>query len=245
MTLRRHLGSFVGSSPGRSPATGGDCALTPRAARIAVEPLHGIVCHLALGAAIIGAPVVNISVSGVALMRDAVAQWPILRTRIPAELHIQATAHPLSLELVHLTGRIAGCAFGQPDTAVVGAIARHFAPELEAADVVAAEASSGPGGRVAYWYRGRDNCGLYYIERGGAIERFVLTFLGNYLEGGAMRPVRFGIVASELDLTGDSAVGVRWLETLDAEELTASLRFIKRIPGLDPLARDTIVTLIC
>lgn len=190
-------------------------------------------------------PVVNISISGIALSRGVVAEWPAVGARMPAELDLAGTTHPLSLELVHLTGAIAGCAFREPSDTLVLGIECHFAVELEAADVVAVHAATDRGGGRAHWYRGRGNSGLYYAKRRGVIERFALTFLGNYLEGGAMRPIRFGIVASDTDLGRDPAEAVRWLQAIDAEQLTTALRFVQGVRGLDPVDADAIVRLIC
>lgn len=247
MALRRYLGALLTWHRRRGfAAAGGAHSWALRAPRIAVEPLHDIACRLALAGRTVSVPVVNISISGVALSRGAVAEWPPLGVRIPAELDIVGATHPLSLELVHLTGAIAGCAFREPSDTLVLAIECHFAVELEAAEVVSVHVASDAAADVrSQWYRGRSNCGLYYTRRGGAIERFALTFLGNYLEGGETRPIRFGIVASDTALIGDPAAGVRWLQAIDAEQLTAALRFVKRIRGLDPADRDAIVELIC
>jgi hypothetical protein len=247
MTLRRYLsGLLTWHRRGGFAPTGGAHPWAPRAPRITVEPLHDIACRLTLAGTSVSVPVVNVSISGVALRRDGIAEWPPLGARIPAELDIVGTTHPVSLELVHFTGAIAGCAFREPSDTLVLAIECHFAVELEAADVVSVQVAGDAAADVrTRWYRGRSNCGLYYTKRGGAIEHFALTFLGNYLEGGAMRPIRFGIVAGDIALIGDAASAVRWLQAIDAEQLTAALRFVKRIRALDPADRDAIVELIC
>jgi hypothetical protein len=246
MAFGRYLSTlFARHRTGELPSTRGARAWTRRSARVAVEPLHGIQCRLTLAGTTVSVPVVNISISGIALPRAALAEWPAVGVRVPAELDIVGTTHTLSLELVHVTGAIAGCAFRQPSDTLVLAIECHFAVELEAAAVVRVDVPSDAGGDGGgYWYRGR-NCGLYYMKRRGAVDRFALTFLGNYLEGGVTRPIRFGIVASDVDLFADPAGAVRWLEVIDAEQVSTALRFVTGIRGLDAADSDAIVRLIC
>lgn len=242
MDLPAFLQSALAGGPRGQGAAGPD----PRRAapRIRIGPLHSTAFTWHAAGGQVNVPVANLSASGVALLRSALPGPP--GPAMEGLLQLGDRREPVALEPVHTTHDVVGCAFRAPGAALVDAINAHLAAELRALEMVRAEeatlAHDGPGHAV--WFHGGENSELYYVERGGRILRFRLSFLGNFLEGGEGRPVRFGVLTCDRDLARDRAGEVHWLRKINAEQLATTLRFVSSVPGLDPAHRDAILALV-
>lgn len=217
-----------------------------RAPSVTIQALHAIGYCRANSRPEACITVANISTTGVGLFRSASPEWPRVGAEIHGDLIVVNRSFSQPLRVIHMTGEILGCEFINPTHALTETIENHFhadrtavtmkrrlAPGIDASDT-----------KTPYWFHGTNNCELFFIETDDGIVDFRLTFFANYLEGGLDSPIRFGIVTNDHDL-GDEASGVRWLNKIDAEQLTATLSFLTHIPDLDAKHRDAILKLIC
>ena len=245
--LARSVRSLLGGKPGlpTPEATGASGRL--RAPRVRIRPLHevGFLRELPWPAGPVS--VANVSVTGIALILGAAEGWPEPGGELAGTLTVGSASFAVDLRIVHRTHDVVGCGFVSPSRALTLAIQAYLAADLEAlamAYVPPRDLAAEPDGEP-HWFHGHNNSELYLVERRGAVIRFRLTFFANYLEGGEGRPVRFGVVTRERDLSRDERDSVRWLPMINAEQLAATLRFIAAIPGLRPGQRDGILHHIC
>jgi hypothetical protein len=191
-------------------------------------------------------PVANISVTGIALLRDAAPVWPGPGGRIDGALVVVGVACPLQLRVAHVTHDLVSCSFPTQTDALIAVVQWAFHVQLAtlAMTHVPPDELAPDRDGVPHWYHGEHGADLYLVERDGRVVRFCLAFLANYLEGGQGRPVRFGVLTRARSLAGDERDSVRWLDIVNAEQLTATIRFIRAIPSLPPRHRDGILNYI-
>jgi len=216
------------------------------APRVRVAPLHDIAFGWTGGAAPLELPVANLSATGLALMRSGLPEQTLRGPALTGQLRLGARELEVALGVVHVSHVVVGCCFLAPGPALVDAINAHLATELLALEMRRVEEASlaHHGTGSPHWFHGRESSELYYVEQGGEILRFRLSFLGNYLEGGPDLPVRFGVVTRDRQLASSHG-GVHWFRKINAEQLGTTIRFVSSIPGLDPAHRDGILKLIC
>ncbi len=214
------------------------------APRVRIRPLHRVeFLHLSDDGADT-VPVVNLSVTGMGVIRDPQHRWPAPGGAVAGRLVVGTRDHELCARVVHHTGDIVGCAFTEPPREIAVSIHEHLGAELAAAGLEAVPEGelAAPADGTPHVFRGPNNCMLHFIERGGRVVRFSLAFLGHYLEGGERRPVRFGFVTRDGEVTGGGdGDPVLWADMINAELLAATIRFVSAIPHLSPQQRDGVL----
>lgn len=149
-----------------------------------------------------GAPVrvLNVSTGGVGLDVNSRTDWPpsgaVLSVRIIAG-HDQAAAE---LEIVHRSGSSVGCRFVGDSTQAAALVAKHFDLELNATEMkpvnpmLLKEQADG----TPEWYRSANGWEIYLVRSAAGVERFHMTFLGNYFEWKkGMDRAKYGTVVDE------------------------------------------------
>lgn len=213
-----------------------------RAPRVRLTPLHLIAYQFDHDFSRI--PAANISVSGIGLMRGSREFWPLPGSMVKGILHVCDSSFPLELKLVHQTGAVVGCSYENPSREVVKSIERHLNVELAAMEMVRVDESlidPAPDGSP-HWYHGQNNTELFYVENNNQVERFNLVYFANYIQGGRNQPLRFGEVVTENGMASQELV--RWQKSLNAESLSAAIRFLMTIPSVPAAHRDSILRLI-
>ncbi|MBK9519965.1 MAG: hypothetical protein IPO09_22100 [Anaeromyxobacter sp.] len=242
MPIPAFLRGILGSPP--RPA-----APEPRRAalRVRVEPLHDISFGWTGDGPPVDVPVANLSATGMALLRGILPEPSGAAPTFAGLLGLGQRRLPVVLGLVHVSHDVVGCCFVDPGRALVDAINAHLAAELSALEMAPVEADRLPrqDQGAAHWFHGRENCELYYVEQEGVLLRFHLSFLGNFLEGGADQPVRFGVLTRDRALDTERPGDVHWFRMINAEQLATTIRFVSGIPGLEPGHRDAILKLLC
>lgn len=190
-------------------------------------------------------PVMNISLSGIGLLRSALTHWPAPGSAMDGRLVVGSGSHALQLRVAHHTHDIVGCSFVDPPAEVPAAIESHLGTEIEALTMahLGPEVLPPHDDGTPHAFHGEQNSELFFVERDGRIVHFRLAFLGNYLEGGEGRPVRFGVITREHDLAPEHTdhATVHFLQNIDAGQLAATMRFIGAIPGLTPEQRRGVL----
>jgi hypothetical protein len=188
----------------------------------------------------------NISVTGVALIRGQTIQWPSPGDIIEGLLIMENRSFPIRIKIAHLSKDIVGGSF-EPDAKLAqaqAAIRSFFSVELTALCTMKVDPKyhkKDPDGD-AHWIHG-DNADLFYVTKGTTLVRFRMTFLGNHYEGGDDLPLTIGLVAGG-ERDGDemrkgSELVNEMKTTPDMIEL--GKKFLKSIPHLAPEHRKSIL----
>jgi hypothetical protein len=229
---------------------GYDAAMTSayprRAPRVRVLPLHHLVFRpqdSALGPTV---ALSNISPTGVALLGSSNPQG-LRRLTEPGEVllgqlvfnHAAASGGipvPVSLRVAHASAGVVGAAFVDSPKPLQDAILRYFDLEFSALamTLVNPKFHKREADGDSHWIHG-DNSELYYVESGGTLLRFRLSFLGNQVEGARGQGVTGGQIVADQDPGKISVKGstvVRMDEQLSPALRHAARRFVTGIPHL-------------
>lgn len=234
-------------------ATAGDAENAPgdtkvcRSARISVFPVYDVYFQAAQGNRE-PAVVVNVSSSGMGLLRVSGRLWPERGAVLDGEVNVHGKQVSVQAKVVRSTAAIVGCSFLGDTTLLAQTLSEYFSVELSAVHLsevnpeILKKESDGTG-RL---FRSRQNCELYLVERDSRLVRFQMSFLGNYLEGSHEEGLKFGYVHGD-DREKPKYEGsslVRYISMIPPEVLTSAEKFVSNVPGLDKAHCAAIAALI-
>jgi hypothetical protein len=100
----------------------------------------------------------------------------------------------------------------------------------------------------AVWFTDGGSNELYFVVKDGAVRRFHMSFLGNYLEGSAGRPLRTGHVMEESDDSGSrlakGSAMVDLAEGTSRQAIELARQVLRNIGELSEERREAIERLI-
>lgn len=218
-----------------------------RSARVSVFPVYDVYFQAAIGNR--GADVVvNVSTSGMGLLRVSGRFWPEPHAVVFGHVMLHGKHVAVQTKIVRATSSIIGCSFVGDTTLLAQALEEYFSVELSAVhlsevnpEILKTELDGR--GRL---FRSKQNCELYLVERDAQLIRFQMSFLGNYLEGSYDEALKFGHVHGDErekpKYEGSSLV--RYVSDIPSEILTAAEKFVSNVPGLEKTHRHAIASLI-
>lgn len=170
-----------------------------RAPRVEVSALHRISFYPHAASTNRPWHLSNISTSGTAFLREPHLPDLKMGDQIQGELDLNDQRHKILTDIRHITQKIVGCEFVAPSSALQAAIENYFAAEILALRLRLIDPKFLKKGNeeTVYWFSdGRQN-EVYVQIKNGKIQHFHFTFLGNYIEGGAESPLRYGYLKEE------------------------------------------------
>lgn len=213
---------------------------------VPTKPMTGMLADSRGGGLALG--IANVSLSGIGFTRESVAEWPASGSLIEGELEAGDRKASVTVKLVHVTGRLAGCSFQGEFGVVQRLVLDYFRVELAALNMIQAPADilkEEPDG-APHWFHGKNNCELFYVTKPdapSALVRFQLSFFANYIESGEDGTPRFGTVVE--DEGGDKPMHkgstlVCWQDAPEPELIETFVKFLKNISGLPAEIRDEL-----
>ncbi len=190
--------------------------------------------------------VLNVSTTGIGLKPPSSFALIEEGEEIVGTLESRNKKINVTLLPVHKSAHFIGCAFVKPSIELQNWISLYFDVELAAMKLVGISPShlsqkSTPGEEVR-WFFGKENCELYYVHRQNALNHFHLSFFGNYFEGGANLPVRFGYLIEDLEIQRFKRSSmIRLMTKIPPDLLNKAIHFVEAIEDLDPHIRGEIV----
>ncbi len=180
----------------------------------------------------------NLSVSGIAFDVASLAVWPSVGSILDGVLRFHESESHLKFQLIHNTNSLVGCKFVEQTTKLQASIIEGFRVELLALSLVHVDPKilKPRADGLPYYFHGRDNSELYFVEVNGNIFEFTLSLFGHYIEGGATKAFKFGEIVKEVSgkVHGYKRVDpVIWERRLDPKFLDDAVRFIENIDRLE------------
>ena len=249
--ISKILAAFSGDSETSGEPAEAQTSVMARAPRVRILPLHNISFILGASDTVQPISLSNISTTGVSFIRDSRQVWPQTGTIIDGKFLFQGREYPASMQIVHISGNMVGCQFSTAVREVISPmVLRYFELELSALQLTPVNSNflKKPEDGEPRWFRGKDNCELYYVENEGRIVRFNLTFFGNHIEGGDKLPLRYGEVVVDDEIT--DADGYKIKETalirprgaLSPEVMGMTFKFVANIDSLSESHRSELLT---
>lgn len=221
----------------------------PRQPRVKIGSLHRIE-FLRVGQP--SARLANVSTLGMGLIK-ADAESANVGDRISGELKIGERSYPTSATVRHASGVVVGCEFNDVTHAMARAIEEYFRIEilgLKLRRMNPQYMKADPEGTPAWFTDGGSN-ELYFVQKDGAIRRFHMSILGNYLEGGEKKPVRTGHVVDENDQAGHdggrlakASAMVELNPEASRQAIELARQLIRIVAELEPKDRDALEGLL-
>jgi hypothetical protein len=245
--MRNLLKRWLGTSKSEAKGVPQKAALLDRDARVQVLSAHQLSFRkkdpVDQDQSII--PVINVSMSGIALLRGQVFGEAKRSEKIDGDLFVSQSVFSVQLDIIHVTNQVLGCRFIAPSFELKQAIVRYFDLELAALSLsevnpaVLQRAEDGS----PHWLLGKNNCELYFVENDGRLVRFYGAFCGNYFEGERSGTTRFGQVAFDQprnDLGYPRSTLLNVEQNVAPEMVEACIRFIECIQTLSKVQRDSM-----
>lgn len=179
--------------------------LISREPRIALSEHHRIMFTSAKPVFDKAVRLANISSKGLAIVR-ADAPRLTVGDELEGRLRIEAVDFEIAASVRHLTERIVGCAILADNPELRRAIESYLRVEIlgmKLSKVDPAYLKPDPRGQVVWFTDGRHNEVYAVVDASGILD-FHLTFLGNYVAGGRLKPLVCGYVKedNEKDVPG-------------------------------------------
>jgi len=207
-----------------------------RAPRIKVHPLNSVLFTDQSGRPI---RVLNVSMSGLALMNDPALGFSGVGWVLGGRLQIGLESVPLELKCVWLNKEVVGCTFVSPEVRFTELLRKHFTAEISALKMVPMNPNylkpvpEGKGHR----YIGSDGNSLYYIEKQERLVVFELVFFGNVIRGTRGKELFYGSLQEEQIRSKVAHAGATLVSRKSAvDEVTrqVSILFLDSILKLPP-----------
>lgn len=191
MTLFAKFLSILGLDPRRVDSS--------RASRVPLSPLHDIRISAHLPELAEPLTVANISTTGIGIIKAGDGHWPKVGETFKATVGIGPDEYTVALKTVHNTGKVLGAAFIAASPDLKQSIEHYFAAELTGLSFIEVNQNSlkAEEDGTPHWYRGRGNGSLYFVEDGGTVRRFTMTFFGSHIEGERGKGSRFGHIVDD------------------------------------------------
>lgn len=222
-----------------------------RASRVALHPLFPLLdIQFLLVSPIHEEPlqILNISTSGIAFFKGSLREVNIKDTW-QGNLDVGGVCFPTQLAIARVSNDSIGAAFVSPSVDLARAIAKYLSPEISAVNMTAVPSDNlqpEPDG-TPYWFHGENNCELHMVCEESRVLRFHLVFFGNYLEGGAGLPLKFGQVAADEVSDKPGYKGSSMIKgglKMDSELKQIIIRFLKHIEKISPQHKESLIELI-
>jgi hypothetical protein len=218
----------------------------PRAPRVDVFTFHQLTFQISgMQNAL---QVVDLSVSGVALVWPAAMKLPVKGAKIAGVLVIGGQKFQTELEVARTGMQRVGARFFHTGTELVKAIERYFAVELAAAGVreIPRASIEWDAGGAPQWFYTSAECGLFYVLDGIRIREFWLILFEHCFKGGEGGRTHYA------QLVGASTVApprfvmpeVRAEAVPGSEAVGLAVRFVSNIRGLPAEHRQIIAQLL-
>lgn len=190
----------------------------------------------------------NVSTQGMGLMR-ADLEGAQAGDAIAGDLKVGERSYPVSATVRHASSVVIGCQFADVAQPLARAIEDYFKIEilgLKLRRMNPQYMKADPEGAPS-WYTDGGSNELYFVSSGGAIRRFHMSILGNYVEGGEKKPVRTGHVLDEREegariAKAASLVDLSPEASRQAIELARQL--IRNVEELEAGERDALEALL-
>jgi hypothetical protein len=223
-----------------------DANFLERAPRVSVHSLHEISFQTVFAGALKAG---NISTTGIGLLLDEEAPGPSVGTHIQGDLSIADSIFPVLLEVRQRRGQILGCRFvGEDNRDLAQTIAKHLKREILAIELRPIQSSylaPSPLGDVS-WFTDSGQNELYFISDEKGIVEFHLTFLGQHLQGGRTRAMRFGVIVEASDRNKPFHKGsalIDFMHGIPTATLVDAETVLQNIPALQAIQLDKILEL--
>lgn len=207
-------------------------AAVPRAARVSTQGNPSVQARLTQNNAKLTVDVFNISATGIALESGVWSESLSQGAIVSLELLVANNWHGVQARIVHQRSGRVGLVFVDVAEKLSRSIERHFELEISAIDGVEVDPRvlrRSPDGD-SHWIQGKNNCGLFWVEKDSRVLRFELTFLGNRWESDASGAVIF--VRAEDDES--------FIEKPDPESIELASRILKHMSALRPEVAKSI-----
>lgn len=221
-----------------------------RPERVRVTPLHRIRFVSELKSTSESFDVANISATGLALIPKPGKSHALLAgSRLAGHLHVDRQSFMVSLEIRHVHPSLVGCLFLGATGQLRQSIEKYLEHEILGMKLKKVDpryTKKSEKGKPVWFSDGGKN-ELYLILGGKDIVEFHLTFLGNYLEGSAGGPPRFGQVVDD-ERSGD--LGIKPSALISAqnearpEALAAAAKVIQNVGQLEPEYKRRLLELL-
>lgn len=223
-------GAHLGSQPSKT--------YVARAERVELSPQIDIRCESLTAEYSFSSltPVLNISLSGIALDVTKIQKNPEVGARLKLRLIVNGQAFDIESEVVRVTPSVIGAFFQSPSLAFLGALKNYLIIEISAMKLspVAPEYLKPVAIGTPHWLEGEKKLGVYFVENHGEVLEFNLSFFGNIVEYRASSPVKFG--KTYLDLSGnlrDSSSQIKWDDSWSHDTVDLACRFIDALPAVE------------
>lgn len=240
MGIKKLFGSLVGS-----PKKKEWVARTPR---VQPQPFQ-VHFYLENDQGKIQIPILNISLTGCALAREAVPATMTVGQTFSGLITIGDCELAASCKIVRTTDEIIGCCFVPEIPNFTNHFLKHFKLEMTALQMTQIDPKllKAPPEGSPFYFQGSDNCELFFTDLNGKISSFSVTVFGRFLAGGEDAPFRSG------EMTKDSsskvhgykrADPVSWKQEMDAVLIDEIRRFLHHISTLNSEHRAKLLALM-
>ncbi|OFZ79562.1 MAG: hypothetical protein A3K03_02085 [Bdellovibrionales bacterium RIFOXYD1_FULL_44_7] len=193
-----------------------------------------------------GVGIFNLSSTGIGLKTEDLLE-PKSGLTVKGELIIEGTPHSCEINIVHVTGSVAGGFFvGAPED-IVSAVNRYFQIEMEALSLTPVNQDLlNKDEGTPYWFQGCNNNELYLVVSKGNVKNFNLTFFGNYIEGGTGERTRVGFVVEDQrdDIAYKGSSTIRWEHNPNPKTVEMAVKFIKHVRDIPTEVQTQLLELM-
>lgn len=216
--------------------------LIKRAARVPIKGLHN------LKLLIDGDEydVANISSTGVAFFTKK--EKFDLGKRLEAEIRVNNRISALEIEVVQFVGELNGCKILDAESSYVSHINHYFKSEIAAIDIfyIGPDRLNKDDDGTPHWYQKGDQFELYFTEKNEQVNKFEVTFLGNFISMDISNKIKTGIEWEEdrdnIAVAAESSILLT--ENLPKDIYYGIIRFLENIENLNVKYKKSIISKI-
>jgi len=189
-------------------------------------------------------PLLNLSESGIGFLAEAAS----LPTRVSGVLYLGDESLNVDLEVVRRNGGNLGARFMGDGAAIRAALRRQYNEEIRATEMSEVDPGhlSKDSSGTPRWFYAPSNYELFFLEDQGEITRLEIEWNGRVVACYSGEGPRAGTIdAEDRQKPGHAKSSlVKWEPDFKETDRAKAIRIIENVPGLDPVTRGRLVSVL-